>query len=306
MWRPWTWGRSKVVEPRPLDALSYVASFVSSGLSPGLAWREVATEFPDDLIPRLIASDIERGVVVADAVAAHTKEGGHWWRVVGVSWAVVRHTGSPLGPALRALVAALRDVEKTHLDIESALVGPRQTIRLVSILPLLAVVGGALGGMEHALVVWTSAAGWAIIALAAVLMAGALWWLRLLRESAGPSIEDLSVELDIFAAATHAGLLPERARNLVREEFSKAGLTLRHEEHLDRLVAVSRRAGVPVSALAAAKSEVLRQQATYEASAKVDTMEVRLALPLGLLVLPAFVLVSIAPVLLGVWQGGFV
>lgn len=259
---------------------------------------------PEDPVPELIAREMERGVRGVDAVSAATLNAGYWWKVVGVCVVIARRTGAPLGPSLTSLAGALEDAQSTHRDIQSALVGPRQTIRLVSLLPLLALIGGALGGVEHTLMVWTTAPGWGILGVAGVLIAGALWWLRLLREAAVPVDEDASVELDIFAEATKAGLLPERAWHSVAEEFEKAQLTLRHSEEVDHLVALSRRAGVPVSGLAKARSASLREQSRHEAQARVDTMEVRLALPLGLLVLPAFVLVSVAPVLLGVVRAG--
>lgn len=299
MWRPWSPRRSKDHSAGPTTALSFLASFVSAGLTSGLAWKEVANLCPEDPVVQAIVHDLDAGTTLGDAIALHTREASVWWQLVGVCWAIVRETGSPAGPALQALADALRDTDNTLRDIESALVGPTQTIRLVSFLPLIAVIAGLLGGAEHAFLLVSTVAGGAVLGVAGALMAGAIWWLRLLRESALPAEGEVTLELDIFAAASRGGMLPERARGCIVEQYELRGIPLRYLDELDRLVDLSRRAGVPVSHLATQHSQQLRRQVALAAKATVDTMEVRVALPLGILVLPAFVLVSIAPFLLG-------
>ena len=298
MWKPWTRSRSKETAG-PTEALAFLASFLSAGLTPALAWREVLTLCPDDPVPRAIVGDMDAGVNLSDAIARHTRDATEWWKLVGVCWVIVRETGSPAGPALLALAEAIQDADTTRRDIESALVGPMQTLRLLAFLPLVAVIAGLLGGAEHAVFLVSTLAGWAVLGVAGVLMAGAIWWVRLLKESALPREGEVSVELDIFAAASRGGLLPERARACIVEQFTERGLPMKSLEDLDRLLELSRRAGVPISALALAHSRQHRRRVALEAKAAVDTMEVRVALPLGLLVLPAFVLVSIAPIIVG-------
>jgi Flp pilus assembly protein TadB len=66
-----------------------------------------------------------------------------------------------------------------------------------------------------------------------------------------------------------------------------------------RAVARSSRTGAPLAALLAQTAEDLRAQASTSALAEVRATSVRAVLPLGLCLLPAFVLLGIAPIVGG-------
>ena len=73
---------------------------------------------------------------------------------------------------------------------------------------------------------------------------------------------------------------------------------------LEELIALSRRAGVPIATLARAQVNHDRDVEAREATRAVGALSVHLVLPLGLLVLPAFVLIAVFPVAWSIGTGG--
>ena len=66
------------------------------------------------------------------------------------------------------------------------------------------------------------------------------------------------------------------------------------------LLALSRRAGVPAGELLRSEAEEERRAARAEAAARASVLGVRLMLPLGLCILPAFMVLCVAPLLIAV------
>ena len=303
----WRQLRSRFSPPReqsPGIALAYLAAFIQAGLSPASSWRELARVFPEYRVPQEISQALSAHEGVAKAVAGITRDQDYPWRAIGACWRVASLSGAPLGPALVSLSQALLDVDSVKRDIQAAMAGPLATIRLIAVLPLLALVGGGIGGAGDQVAVFTTPGGMTTLALALGMMAGAWWWLRLLAEKAKPHDHDWSVELDLFATAAAGGGLPEKARALVGETLENYGLVAGHEDALGQLVALSRRAGVPVGGLASSQAVLARTLAATAARTRVERLGVHVVLPLGLLVLPAFVMIAVFPVLIGTWGTG--
>ena len=97
--------------------------------------------------------------------------------------------------------------------------------------------------------------------------------------------------------------MPERARGLVEKAMADYRLDEGDTEQIQRLSSLSRRAGVPIAFLAREHSRVHRDIARTNAMEKVERLSVSVVLPLGLLVLPGFVLVAVVPMALGLWAG---
>ena len=78
------------------------------------------------------------------------------------------------------------------------------------------------------------------------------------------------------------------------EDRSGAGATIAE------VLALSSRAGVPAAALLRSEAEEARRDARSEGERKAATLSVTLMLPLGLCILPAFMLLGVAPLLISV------
>jgi tight adherence protein B len=75
---------------------------------------------------------------------------------------------------------------------------------------------------------------------------------------------------------------------------------------LEDLIALSMRAGVPLASLARAHLNHSRDVESTEATRAVSTLSVHLVLPLGLLVLPTFLLIAVVPLAWGIGNQGLV
>jgi hypothetical protein len=136
----------------------------------------------------------------------------------------------------------------------------------------------------------------------------------------GPAAEPVpeAVQLDLLCAALAVGLPPERALVQVlavvgeavgREPADRAGGPLLGSRGrqpwapVDRAFALADRTGASaVTLLRAARADLLRERRTA-ARLAAARLGVLLVLPLGLTVLPAFALLGIAPVVMGIARG---
>lgn len=289
-----------------VTAIRTLAALHQAGLSVPTLWAELASDSSHGAIPVTITSAIAEGVNPHDAVQSVTAEADPPWRALGACWAIARVSGAPLGPALEALAEALTDISRTQRQITAALAGPRATMRLVMALPVMGVMGGELGGQSSVAFLFGTGLGASVLTLGAAMMLGAWWWLRLLAERAKPDPSALGLELDLFAIATGGGAFPERAQVAVMSVCSDYALEIGEPQALERLVALSRRAGVPVTALARASAHLRRDLGRIDAEERMARLGVSVVMPLGLLVLPAFVLVAVVPMAVSLWEGSLV
>lgn len=302
-WRT-RWGRSG--PPAEVDVSEVVATLSAlhrAGLSLTSAFAEVAALDGSGLPPRAITEAIATGSTPHDAIATLTQNASEPWRAVGACCAIARVTGTPLGPALAALAEALRDSSRTERAVAAALAGPQATMRLVMVLPIVGMLGGALAGQGTLTFLVTTPLGFGLLISGAVMLAMAWGWLRYVSARALPPAGSLSLESDLFAGACGGGASPERARAIVRENMAFFGLTTAHADQLDGLISLSRRAGVPVAALARSRAALNRDLARTDAEHRLQRLGVAVVVPLGILVLPAFVLLSVVPMAVILWDG---
>lgn len=295
-----------VPAPPERDASEVIATLSAlhqAGVSVGRAWEEVAALEGAGALPRAISAEIAAGRGVNEAIIAITADAAEPWRAVGACWAIARETGAPVAPALAALGEALRDCARTERAVAAALAGPQATMRLVMALPLVGMLGSALGGGESVAFLVTTSLGWGLLAAGVIMMALAWWWLRVAQARALPATGSLSLELDLFACALGGGALPERAQSIVRQNLARFDLVVPADSQLGSLIALSRRAGVSVASLARSTAALNRDVARTDAEYRLQRLGVAVVLPLGLLVLPAFVMLAIVPMAIGLWSG---
>lgn len=291
------------VESTQSDVIARLATLLQAGLQPLSAWQELAHYSGGLVCEQVVAAALsDRGI--HHAVAEVTKEHSVAWRSVGACWTIARHSGAPVGPALMSLADSLRDVATTKREIRVALASPLATIRLVMALPLVAVVSSFLSGVGEAHTVFLSPVGIGVMTLGVLMMAGAWWWSKRLAKSATPRAGSFSIELDLFAVACSGGALPEAAHRIVITALHDYELEASPDDEVGALTVLSRRAGVPVIKLATAHATLVRRRLRTDAQEKVERLGVALVLPLGLLVLPAFVLIAVVPMALALWSGG--
>lgn len=256
--------------------LDRVAVLVGAGVPTPRAWT-LATRSPGRTVrlPDPLRCDVEGVLAVAD------------------------RTGAPVVPAMRSLAAALRETAETDRAVRVALAGPRTSARVVLALPLLAVVLGATWGVDTVGVLVGSPAGWAVVATAAALVVLAQRWTGRLVRAVTPDGSVPGLLLDVWAIAVSGGGAWRGARDQVDAVFGGRSWPVGDEQWLAETLELAERAGVPAAGLLRASAVDLRAELAAEGLADAERLAVRLVVPLGVCVLPAFVLVGVVPVVVG-------
>jgi len=260
---------------RAARALDQVATLVAAGI-------------PAPRAMTLAAFDAERG------------SGAPAWDDVHAVLAVAERTGAPVAPTLRALAGALRRAASGDRAVRVALAGPRTSANVVLALPVLGVVLGSLWGIDTAAVLLGSPVGW-VCGTSALLLVGVgrAWTARMIR-AATPESGIPGVLLDAWAVALAGGGSWTSAASAVRTALGQRPSRPVEAARLRETLDLARRAGVPAAALLRAAADDVRDDVAADALAAAERLGVRLVLPLGTCVLPAFVLVGVVPVVVGI------
>jgi tight adherence protein B len=290
-----------------------IASFVqrlgvllAAGVAPSSGWGYLAEAAvgPEATRLRTIADSVASGASIADAVLAVAPSAGRnepVWRAIAAAWQVATDAGAPLAPTLAELAASLRALAQNQEDLRTALAGPAATARLVVMLPVVGVLFGLVLGFDSLSVLFTTPPGLGCLGLGVALMLVARWWSRRLVDSARARQLTPGLSLDLMAIAVSGGAALPRAIASVSEAWARFGLDDDGARaRIDEVLALSRRAGVPAAALLRSEATEARRAARSAGERRAATVSVTLMLPLGVCVLPAFMLLGVAPLLIAV------
>ncbi|AMB59387.1 type II secretion system F family protein [Microterricola viridarii] len=224
------------------------------------------------------------------------------WLALAAAWFVAGEAGAPLAATLRELAGAFRAQAQLERELAVALAGPRSTARLVGAMPLVAVLFGALLGFDTVRTLVFTLPGLVCLALGAGLMfAGARWSGALVRRASRAG-GDTGLAVELTAIAMAGGMSAERARALAvaAAERYLSAVTGPDIAVIDEVLALSRRAGVPAGELLRSEAGLVRVRARSAGQQRAARLAVTLMIPLGLCVLPAFLLLGVMPLLISV------
>lgn len=293
-----------------------LAVLLTAGVAPAAAWGYLAEDAGEGIL-RTVAGDAARGVPIAeslvaavgDAAVAQARaqpqaqaqaQGAQAWRGLAAAWQVATVAGASLAPSLRQFASSLRELAQTHRDISVALAGPVATARMVMVLPLIGVLFGLALGFDTLGTLFTTAPGWVCLLLGIALMVGARLWNRRLVARAQPRILTPGLDLDLMAIAVSGGASLVRASVAVEEARAVCGLDPDGAAGIESVLSLSRRAGVPAAELLRSEAEEVRRRARSDGQRAAATLAVTLMLPLGLCILPAFMLLGVAPLIISI------
>ena len=278
-----------------------LAVLLAAGVPPTSAWRYLAQS------PTVagVEAAIRGGMPVADAIVTRLPEVAAderaAWQGLAAAWWVAADVGAPLAPSLRDFAASLRALSEAQREITVALSAPVATARLVMALPAVGLLFGFSLGFDTLGVLFTTVPGLLCLALGIALMLAALAWNRRLVAAAQPRDLTPGLRFELTAIAVTGGGALDRAVESVSEALRRCGLERVHDEAgVEAVLDLSRRAGVPAAELLRSEAEEARRTARAEAAAHASVLAVRLMLPLGLCVLPAFMVLGVAPLLIAV------
>ncbi|MFI5060700.1 MAG: type II secretion system F family protein [Actinomycetales bacterium] len=283
-------------------AIERLATLLEAGVAPESAWMYLG-EFSAHPVVSQVASTVSSGVRPIDAFAASTgvrAKGAEPWRALAAAWAVAEASGAPLAPSLRELATALGDRAETEREIEVALAGPLATSRLVAWLPVAGLGLGMLMGVDILGTLLGSVVGGGVLVLGGALMLGGRFWTRLLARSAAPSPGAVGLDLDLVAVSLTGGVSVERAREFIRQASNRFGIEQAGATELDDILALAQRAGAPAVELLRSAARQARRDARTGGKRAAATLAVRLMVPLGVCILPSFMLLGVAPVVLSI------
>lgn len=281
-----------------------LAVLLGSGVTPAAAW----TYLGDDGVG--VARAIEGGSDVPAAIRAQATgvETARAWAAVAAAWIIATDAGAPLAATLREFALSLRGLEQIERNVRSSLAGPRATARLVMVLPIIGLLFGGILGFDTARVLLTTPAGLACLVVGIVLMVAAAAWNRHLLAAARPDGTIAGLRCDLLAIAVGGGASLDRAVAAVDRVLDHrtggiepgAASTTGDADAIAAVLALSRLAGVPAAELLRSQADELRRVAAADAERRAEVLAVRLMLPLGLCVLPAFMVLGVAPLLIAV------
>lgn len=309
--------RGRVAEATDAETIEQVAIVVhrlavllAAGVAPHSAWGYVASG--GDGIARSVARDVQSGVSVTDAILAATgpavegaapvsgRADDSPWRSVAAAWHVATAAGASLAPALKSFAGSLRELAESRRDLRVALAGPAATTRIVVLLPLIGLLFGVALGFDTLGVIVGTIPGALCFVLGIALLFVARRWNRRLLLSATSDDDAPGLRLDLVAIAVSGGAALDRALASVDAALEHCAISPRGADVVDEVIALSRRAGVPAAELLRAEAEDARRVARSAAKQGAAKLAVTLMIPLGVCILPAFMLVGVAPLMIAV------
>ena len=275
---------------------------LAAGVTPTTAWGYLDRDASP--LVGCVATLVSEGTPAAEAVLASVDrvpaQERPAWRALAAAWRVATDAGAPLAPSLRAFASSLRALADAQREITVALSGPVATARLVTALPAVGIVFGMLLGFNTLGVLVGTPAGGVCLAVGVALMLVAWAWNRRLVASAQPKDLAPGLRCELTAIAVSGGGALDRAVASVERALVACGAGSGDQSRVEAVLALSRRAGVPAGELLRSEAEEERRAARADAAARASVLGVRLMLPLGLCILPAFMVLCVAPLLIAV------
>lgn len=271
-----------------------LAVLLEAGLPPLAAWRHLGSA--DPVAARI--ADVEGADRLTVAILESTRDadGAADWACVAAAWRVASDSGAPLAATLSRLGEVLVATDDARREVAIALAGPLATSRVVLALPVLGLLGGALLGVDTLGVLVTTPPGWLCLAAGGTLLLVARRWMRRLVARAREADPTPGLGCELVAVAVSGGAPASAALSRVALALEEAGLPA--DDTAAPAIEFAQRAGVPVAALLRAEAREIRRDAQAAVRMRIAALGTRLLLPLGLCVLPAFVALGVAPLLL--------
>ena len=192
------------------------------------------------------------------------------------------YSGAPVRQVAKRLVGFELDLERFRSELATANAVPIATRKLLLWLPALSLVIGQLSGFGTLAAIFQPLGAVALAIAGVLILIGIRWSGKLLRpllkEPEHPAFELLKFSLLLAAGSP---------------------LRNSHPDALSKLVDLSRLTGAPLQELVEIEIELTTQRALQESMAKAKRLSIELLVPMALTVLPAFLILTIVPMLIG-------
>ncbi|AOX46716.1 type II secretion system F family protein [Microbacterium sp. BH-3-3-3] len=288
-------GRAAIGHADALETTMRLAVLLGAGLTPARAWAVVAER------GEATAVGAARAAARGDDVAEVLRSAGETWSDVAAVYAVAVDAGAPLADTLRTIGGALRDAAEISADVRVALAEPAATARLLAWLPVLGVPLGLALGFDTVGILVTDPLGTACLFGGALLVVASRLWARHLVRRARPPRGVPGLNAELWAVALSAGISVDRARQLATAagRVEPPPSETSGDQAIEATLELAVRAGVPASELLRGDAWMARHRARTEGRAAAARLSTHLLVPLGACTLPAFLLLAVVPMMLG-------
>lgn len=280
-----------------------LAVFMSGGMNPSRVWE-------------ILSTDTEVGAVAA-AVSERSRVGESVPQVlaqlgfapIAAVWQVAEISGAPMAEALHRIAEQADAAADAARKRQVAFAGPKATMRLVLVLPLLGLGFSMLLGLNPLGVLFGSVLGYLItVAGLGLIWVAKIWSTRLMRRAAGePHLPGYALEL-IAVALTGGSSVVQAKLNAADalDQYAVSGAQMSEirlpNGAVSSAISLAEAAGIPATDMLRSEAEIARREYVAKLSERVEKLQVSLMLPLGVCVLPAFVLLSVVPMLLSLFR----
>ena len=281
------------------------AAMLRGGVAPDQVFGLLATEPRASAALRGIGGRVASGVPVVDALS---QAGGPEWRLLAAAWQLAEETGSPLAPALDRISAGLRSLAALQERRSVVMSGPRATVRLVTSLPPVALVLGWALGFDPTPVL-LSPIGAVLVAGGTLLLGVGAHWSRELTRRVQGADRVAGAAFDLVWIAVGGGNRPDAAVRRVLDVVDRFDVRwvpfddFLHDARLRTSLRRAERLGVPVRSVLLDEAAATRARSIAELERAAERLGVRILLPLGLCVLPAFMVLGVLPVVISMVTG---
>lgn len=215
-------------------------------------------------------------------------------------YAFLKHLMEQTGGSPVLAMGQLQSVAKAHIEhsarLASSSVAPRATARLVLGLPIAALLLGQLLGLGSISVFFQTPIAFFSLLLGLSLLTAAHWWSARILQKGSMLDPDCNLLLDGIALCLEAGMTFESAAELVAETFrGDESCKAKVERDLHDIKSLSIETGAATADLIREQANENRTRAHYRQVEVAEAITIKLLIPLGVLVLPAFVLIAVVP-----------
>lgn len=273
-----------------------LAVLLQAGVAPDRAWRHLASLGGSPSVA--VVARLDADVPLDRAIAA----AGPGWGDLAAAWGVATTVGAPLASSLVGVADTLQDAADIRDEVRVALTEPMTTAKLMSWLPVIGLGIGVALGFDSLRVLTTTAPGLVCLTAGVLLLVAAQLWTRALARRAEPREGIPGLRADLLGIAVSGGVSLDRARALVARAHPLGEGRANTDDDADiaRILELSRSAGVPAADLLRAEAGLARHRARTAGRMAAARLSTRLLLPLAVCTLPAFLLLGVAPMLLGI------
>lgn len=279
------------------ESVARAAALIGAGASTAAAGRYVAEHLPTEGQRSLVLAGLSGHAWPSDVEPDDRADA---WRRVRLVVAFAVDVGSPLSATLHRTADGLRAAADLHRTVAHSVAGPAASARVMLSVPVVALLMAWGFGFDIPGVFSSSPVAGSCAVVSVVLLVAASRWQRRLTAAAAAVAWQRGLGLELVAIGVRAGLPTAAAIERAALHPGALAVLADDRDDIDGIVRFAAQAGVPLAGLLDGECRRIRISLLAEAGRRSAALAAQLLLPLGALVLPAFVLLGVVPIGLAV------